>query len=99
MLVEVHDEAELDRALRTGADLIGVNNRNLKTLEVSLDTSFRLADRIPDGVLKVSESGIRTAEDIRRLMDAGYQAFLVGESLMKQDDPGGGLAKLIGARA
>ncbi len=94
-LVEVHDEHELDRALAVGADLIGVNNRNLKTLEVSLDTSFRLAEKLPSGTLAVSESGIRTSEDIRRLMDAGYQAFLIGESLMKQPDPGAALAKLI----
>lgn len=94
-LVEVHDEHELDRALAVGADLIGVNNRNLKTLEVSLDTSFRLAKKLPPETLAVSESGIRTSEDIRRLMDAGYQAFLIGESLMKQPDPGDALAKLI----
>ncbi len=98
VLVEVHDEAELERALRTSADMIGVNNRNLKTLEVSLDTSFRLAARIPEGILKVSESGIRSSDDVKRLMDAGYAAFLVGESLMKQDDPGGGLAKLLEVR-
>ena len=95
-LVEVHDEAELDRALAVGADLIGVNNRNLKTLEVSLDTSLRLAPRLPDGVLKVSESGIRTGDDVQRLRDAGYAAFLVGESLMRQADPGGALARLLG---
>ncbi len=99
VLVEVHDEAELERALRVEAEMIGVNNRNLKTLEVSLETSFRLAERIPAGVLKVSESGIRTAEDIKRLMDAGYAAFLVGESLMKQEDPGGGLTRLLGDSA
>lgn len=95
VLVEVHDEPELDRALAAGALLIGVNNRNLKTLEVDLETSLRLAPRIPDNVLRVSESGIRTAADIKRLTDAGYSAFLVGESLMKQDDPGGALAKLL----
>lgn len=98
-LVEVHDEDELDRAVAAGADLIGVNNRNLKTLDVSLETSLQLAKKLPSGTLAVSESGIRTSEDIRRLMDAGYQAFLIGESLMKQPDPGGALAKLIaGAR-
>ncbi len=95
VLVEVHNEAELDRALRVGPDLIGVNNRDLKTLTVSLETSLRIAPRIPDGVLAVSESGIRTADDVRRLMDAGYSAFLVGESLMRQDDPGAGLARLL----
>jgi len=96
-LVEVHDAAELDRALAVEADMIGVNNRNLKTLEVSLETSIELARRIPDNVLAVSESGIRTADDIRRLSDVGYSAFLVGESLMKQEDPGGALAKLLGS--
>jgi len=95
-LIEVHDEAELDRALALEADLIGVNNRNLKTLEVSLETSLRLANRIPPGVLAVSESGIRTSDDVARLRDAGYQAFLVGTSLMKQGDPGKALAELLG---
>jgi indole-3-glycerol phosphate synthase len=94
-LVEVHDEAELDRALAVGANLIGVNNRNLKTLEVSLETSLRLAERIPAAVLAVSESGIRRPADIRRLMEAGYQAFLIGESLMRTPDPGSALAELI----
>jgi indole-3-glycerol phosphate synthase len=94
-LVEVHDEAELDRALSAGAEIIGVNNRNLKTMEVSLDTSLRLADRIPASVLAVSESGIRTADDVRRLTEAGYRAFLIGESLMKQADPGQALASLL----
>jgi indole-3-glycerol phosphate synthase len=94
-LVEVHDESELERALVVGADLIGVNNRNLKTLQVSLETSLRLARRMPPGILTVSESGIRSADDIRRLMGAGYQGFLIGESLMKQPDPGVALAQLI----
>jgi indole-3-glycerol phosphate synthase len=94
-LVEVHDETELERALGAGADLIGVNNRNLKTLEVSLETSLRLAAQIPPEVLAVSESGIRESKDIRRLMDAGYQAFLIGESLMKKPAPGEALAELI----
>lgn len=94
-LVEVHDEAELERALAAGANLIGVNNRDLKTLEVSLETSLRLAKQIPSNVLAVSESGIRSPADIRRLMDAGYQAFLIGESLMKQHAPGKALAELI----
>jgi indole-3-glycerol phosphate synthase len=99
-LVEVHDERELDRALAAGADLIGINNRNLKTLQVSLGTSFALAKLLPRNVLAVSESGIRTSDDIRRLIDAGFQAFLIGESLMKQPDPGAALAELIaGARA
>ena len=94
-LVEVHNETELDRALAAGADLIGVNNRNLKTLEVSLGTSFELAEKIPGGVLGISESGIRSADDIRRLMEAGYRGFLIGESLMKRAAPGAALAELI----
>lgn len=94
-LVEVHDEAELDRALAAGAEIIGVNNRNLKTLEVSLDTSLRLAERIPASVLAVSESGIRSGNDVRLLTEAGYRAFLIGESLMKQADPGQALASLL----
>jgi indole-3-glycerol phosphate synthase len=94
-LVEVHNEEELSRALGAGADFIGVNNRNLKTLEVSLHTSLELAELMPPGVLAVSESGIRTAADIRRLMEAGFQAFLIGESLMKQADPGAALTALV----
>ncbi len=95
-LVEVHDGGELERALVAGADMVGVNNRNLKTMEVSLDTSLELAPRIPDSVLRVSESGIRCADDVKRLMEAGYGAFLVGESLMRQPDPGEALARLLG---
>ena len=94
-LVEVHNEEELERALAAGAEIIGVNNRNLKTLEVSLETSFRLAELMPDDVLRVSESGIGTSADVQKLLAAGYQAFLVGESLMKQAEPGGALAELI----
>ena len=94
-LVEVHNEPELERALTAGADLVGVNNRNLKTLEVSLETSFELAEKIPNDVLSISESGIRSADDIRRLMGAGYRGFLIGESLMKRDAPGPALAELI----
>ncbi len=94
-LVEVHNEEELSRALGAGADLVGVNNRNLKTLEVSLETSLELAELMPPDVLAVSESGIRTSDDIRRLMEAGFQAFLIGESLMKQPDPGAALTALV----
>ncbi len=95
-LVEVHDDDELERALAAGADLIGVNNRNLKTMEVSLQTSLDLAGRFPDTVLRISESGIRTPDDLKLLLDAGYQGFLVGESLMRQDDRGRALAGLLG---
>ncbi len=94
-LVEVHDERELDQALEAGADFVGVNNRNLKTLEVSLDTSIRLAERIPSRVVAISESGIRSPEDIHRLTEAGYGGFLIGESLMKQPDPGQALSRMI----
>ena len=81
-LFEVHDEGELEVAMASGADIVGVNNRNLGTFEVSLETSLRLAQRIPGGVVKVSESGIGSAADIRRLRAAGFDAFLVGERLM-----------------
>jgi len=94
-LVEVHDEAELERALALGADLIGVNSRDLRTLAVDLGTARALAPRIPAGVVKVAESGIQKPEDLRRLRAAGYTAFLIGESLMKADDPGKALARLL----
>lgn len=94
-LVEVHDEAELDKALEAGARIIGVNNRNLHTFEVTLETSLRLAPKLPLDVIKVSESGIRTAEDVRKLSEAGYQAFLVGEHLMKSGNPGQALQALL----
>jgi indole-3-glycerol phosphate synthase len=94
-LVEVHDEGELDRALAAEARLLGVNNRNLKTLEVSLETALALAPRIPDEVVAVAESGIRQGGDVRRLRDAGYDAFLVGEHLMAAPDPGRALRELI----
>ena len=93
-LVEVHDEAELDRALASGADLIGVNNRNLHTFEVRLETSLRLAVKIPSGIVKVTESGIHSAADVKMLSDAGYNAFLVGEHLMKSADPAASLREL-----
>jgi indole-3-glycerol phosphate synthase len=94
-LVEAHDEAELEIALEAGADLIGVNNRDLKTFEVKLEASLRLAERIPAGVVKVAESGIHSAADIRLLRDAGFDAFLVGEHLMKAGDPASALRALI----
>ena len=86
-LVEVHDGEELTRALDSGAEILGVNNRDLHTFEVKLETSLALAARIPANVVRVSESGIHSAGDVRLLMGAGYQAFLVGEHLMKADDP------------
>lgn len=95
-LVEVHSGEELERALAVEADFVGVNNRNLKTMEVSLQTSIDLAGRFPDSVLRISESGIRTPDDLNRLLEAGYQGFLVGESLMRQRDRGRALADLLG---
>lgn len=93
-LIEVHDEAELDRALESGGDLIGVNNRDLHTFQVHLETSLRLAGRIPQSALAVSESGIHSGADIRILRQAGYRAFLVGEHLMTAADPASALEAL-----
>jgi indole-3-glycerol phosphate synthase len=99
VLVEVHTASELDRVLdvlgNDGADAIGVNNRDLKTFEVRMETSLELADRIPPSVARVAESGISTSEDIYRLRSAGFDAFLIGESLMGQADPGSALAALL----
>jgi indole-3-glycerol phosphate synthase len=94
-LVEVHDRKELDVALANGARLVGVNNRDLKTLAVSLDTSLGLAASIPDHVVAVAESGIRGGDDVRRLREAGYDAFLVGEHFMTAPDPGAALQSLL----
>jgi indole-3-glycerol phosphate synthase len=94
-LVEVHDRPELDRALGAGARVVGVNNRDLKTLAVSLDTALRLAPSIPDDVAAVAESGIRSSADLVRLREAGYDAFLVGERLMAAPDPGAELVRLL----
>lgn len=94
-LVEVHSRQDLDVAIAAGADLIGVNNRDLTTFEVTLDTSLRLAEHMPAGALCVSESGIHDAADIARLRAAGYLAFLVGEHLMKSGDPAAALARLV----
>lgn len=95
VLCEVHDEAELDRALDTGCDIIGVNNRNLHSFQVDLDTSLRLAERFPTGIVKVAESGIESGEDIARLRRAGFDAFLIGESLMRAPRPGDALRELL----
>jgi indole-3-glycerol phosphate synthase len=93
-IVEVHDAAELDLAMGSGAEIIGVNNRNLHTFEVTLQTSLRLAERIPDSVLKVSESGIETRTQVAELERAGFQAFLVGEHLMRSGNPASALKAL-----
>lgn len=87
VLVEVHDLAEMERALDLGADLIGINNRNLKTFETDLATTEQLADEVGDDVLLVSESGIRTAADCLRVLEAGANAILVGETLMRANNP------------
>jgi indole-3-glycerol phosphate synthase / phosphoribosylanthranilate isomerase len=94
-LVEVHDQDELERALRAGARIVGVNSRNLRTMEVNLQTALDLAPRVPDDVVAVAESGIRGAGDLRRLREAGYDAFLVGEHLMQEADPGAALEEMI----
>ena len=94
-LVEVHDEEELNRALAGGADIIGINNRNLADFSVDITTTLRLAGRIPGDKIIVSESGIQTLSDIRTLQEAGVNAFLIGESLLRQDNPGEALKKLI----
>lgn len=95
-LVEVHDRAELERALRHDVRLVGVNNRDLRTMAVRLETSLELASAIPDDVVAVAESGLRTSEDLRRLRDAGFDAFLIGEHFMQAPDPGAALQALIG---
>jgi indole-3-glycerol phosphate synthase len=103
VLAEVHTGEELDRVLNvlgaTGADAIGVNSRNLKTFEVNLETALSLVSRIPQGVVKVAESGISTSGDLVRLRAAGFDAFLIGESLMRQPDPGTALTALLAEAA
>ena len=94
-LVEVHDSTELSRALAAGARMVGVNNRDLATFEVSLATSFRLGPKIPDDVVAVAESGIASPADIRGLRDAGFDAFLIGEHLMTAPDPAAALEALL----
>jgi indole-3-glycerol phosphate synthase len=95
VLCEAHDEDELRRALDAGCDLIGINNRNLHTFEVDLGTAFRLVEKIPAGCVRVAESGMRSGVDLAHLRSAGYEAFLIGEWLMKAEQPGAALAKLM----
>jgi len=103
VLVEVHTAEELDRVLcalgERGADAIGINNRDLRTFEVHLETSLELVARIPSTVVRVAESGITTPEDLARLRAAGFDACLIGERLMRQADPGAALAKLLAGAA
>jgi indole-3-glycerol phosphate synthase len=103
VLVEVHAADELDRVLdvlgETGADAIGVNNRDLKSFDVHLETSLQLVEKVPHGMVRVTESGISNSEEIARLRKAGFEAFLIGESLVRQPDPGAALADLLAETA
>ena len=95
VLVEVHDRVELDRALKLKTRLVGINNRNLQTFEVSLDTTLALREQVPADRLLVTESGIQGKDDVKKMRDAGVNAFLVGEAFMRADDPGKALADLF----
>jgi indole-3-glycerol phosphate synthase len=97
VLVEVHDRAELERALKLKTPLVGINNRNLHTFEVSLDTTLALLKDMPADRLPVTESGILSQTDVKKMRDAGVHAFLVGEAFMRADDPGQALSVLFGA--
>lgn len=96
VLVEVHDEAELERALALEPDMLGVNNRNLRTFETDIETTLKLKPLVPEGVLMVTESGIGTREDVDTMREHGVHCFLVGESFMRASDPGGKLRELFG---
>lgn len=96
VLCEVHDTAELERALALECECVGVNSRDLRTFEVSLERACELAAKLPQHAVKVAESGIHTATDVARLRSAGYDAFLIGESLMRKAEPGEALRELLG---
>ena len=96
VLIEVHDEAELDRALVLSPQLVGINNRNLRTFETSLDTTLSLLGRVPEGCQVITESGIHSRDDVERMMSNDVYGFLVGEAFMRADDPGAELNKLFG---
>ena len=98
-LVEVHVEGELERALAVGADLVGVNQRDLRTFEVDRERALRMGERMPEGVVAVAESGIRGAADVERLASVGYTAVLVGETLVRSTDRSSAVDGLLGARA
>lgn len=95
VLCEAHDELELQRAMDAGCDLIGINSRNLRTFEINLETAFRLVEKIPATCVRVAESGIQSGADLGRLRSAGYDAFLIGEWLMRDENPGEALRKLM----
>ncbi|MCF7849994.1 MAG: indole-3-glycerol phosphate synthase TrpC [Kiritimatiellales bacterium] len=95
-LVEVHNREEMERAICTGADCIGINNRDLKTFVTTLDTTVELCKTVPPGCTVISESGIKSPEDVARLRDAGVHAILVGESLLRMDSPGAAAKRLMG---
>jgi indole-3-glycerol phosphate synthase len=95
VLCEIHDREELERAVALGFSVIGVNSRNLHTMQVDAQTQIALAQMLPGSALSVAESGIRSASDIARMREAGYDAFLVGETLMREDDPGAALSALL----
>ena len=96
-LIEVHKKNEIEEVLTTGAEIIGINNRNLDTLRVDIVTSLKLKRVIPEHYITVSESGIRTRRDVRRLEESGFHALLIGETLMKAEEPGNKLRELSGA--
>ncbi|HEX3896450.1 MAG TPA: indole-3-glycerol phosphate synthase TrpC [Rudaea sp.] len=96
VLVEAHDAGEVDRALRTKAQLVGINNRDLRTFETSLETTLSLHERVPSDRVLVTESGIRTREDVARMREAGVHAFLVGETFMRAENPGAELKRVFG---
>src|SRR5690606_4536199 len=95
VLVEVHDDSELERALRLQTPLLGINNRNLRSFETRLETTLGLLDRIPADRIVITESGILASEDVQRMQAAGVHAFLVGEAFMRAPDPGHALARLF----
>jgi indole-3-glycerol phosphate synthase len=95
VLVEVHDEAEFERAMDLPPNILGINNRNLHTFELSLDTTFDLLPKVPQGTLLVTESGILGPEDVKAMRDKNVHSFLVGETFMRADDPGAHLKKLF----
>jgi indole-3-glycerol phosphate synthase len=97
-VVEVHTSEELSRAIEAGSKIIGINNRNLKRLDVRIETSWELIEQIPDECIAVSESGICTPGDVAKLRAAGFDAFLVGTSLMLAPDPAAALAELLGGK-